>query len=258
MSKANVLGVYIDCVRLEQVLALIRSAIQAQRRLLITHAHVMGLNIAYEQDWFRHFLNNADLVYCDGMGVKLGGQLLGYDIPKRLTLADWMYPLADMVRAEGFSFFFLGNPPGSAEKAAVRLQALYPGLKIVGIHHGYFEKTPGSPENEAVVAQINTAQPDILLVGFGMPAQERWLAENWERLEARVAITCGALFEYIAGELPRGPRWMTEHYLEWLARMLISPRRYTRRYMMDNPRFLYRLLKQKFLGDPFQSPGDGE
>jgi len=258
MSKANVLGVYIDCVRLEQVLALIRSAIQAQRRLLITHAHVMGLNIAYEQDWFRRFLNNADLVYCDGMGVKLGGRLLGYDIPERLTLADWMYPLAEMARSDGFSLFFLGNPPGTAEKAARRLQALYPGLKIAGTHHGYFDKTPGSSEDEAIVAQINASQPDILLVGFGMPAQERWLAENWEHLGAQVAITCGALFEYIAGDLPRGPRWMTEHYLEWLARLLISPRRYARRYLMDNPLFLYRLIKQKFLGDPFQPANDRE
>jgi N-acetylglucosaminyldiphosphoundecaprenol N-acetyl-beta-D-mannosaminyltransferase len=253
MSKANVLGVNIDCVRLEEVLRLIRRAVQEQRRLLITHTHVRGLNIAYEQAWFRQFLNRADLVYCDGMGVKLGGRLLGCDIPERLTLADWVYPLVEMAQADGFSFFFLGNPPGQAEKASARLQALYPGLKIVGAYHGYFDKKPGMPENEAVVAQINAAKPDILLVGFGMPAQERWLDENWPRLEVRVAITCGGLFEYITEDLARGPRWMTQHYLEWLARLLIAPRRYAWRYLVDNPRFLYRLLRQKALGDAFQT-----
>ena len=87
-----------------------------------------------------------------------------------------------------------------------------------------------------------------LIVGFGMPDQEIWLSQNWERLDANVAITAGAIFEYVAGELNRAPRWMREHYLEWLFRLVDAPDRYALRYLRDNPLFLYRILKQKFSG----------
>jgi len=251
MKNVNILGVCVSPTGLEEVLSLIGESASARRRTLITYVHVRGLNLAYEQPWFRQFLNSSDLVYCDGMGVKLGGRILGYPIPQRFTLADWVYPLAKLAAESGFSLFLLGNPPGISEKAASRLTERFSNLKVVGAYHGYFDKTLGQPENEAVVAQVNLARPDILLVGFGMPAQEKWLMENWPRLDATVAIACGGLFEYIAGDLPRGPRWMTENYLEWLARFFISPSRYWKRYLLDNPLFLYRVIKQKYTGDPF-------
>ena len=124
--------------------------------------------------------------------------------------------------------------------------ARYPGLRIAGTYHGYFDKTPGSPENEAVLQRINAARPNILILGFGMPLQERWLLENWERVDANLALTGGAVFDYLSGELRRPPRWMTEHGLEWLGRMLIEPRRLWRRYVVGNPLFLWRVLLQRF------------
>lgn len=247
-NKVNILGVKVDAIRVQDVLEHIHELIVNKRRGMICHTHVMGLNIAYENAWFRDFLNAADLVYCDGAGVRFGAALLGSSLPERFTLADWVYPLAESIRARGHSLYLLGNPPGSAERAAQRLSQLYPGLQIAGTWHGFFDKTPGSPENEAVVADINRLKPDIVLIGFGMPAQEKWLKDNWERLEIHVGFPCGALFEYIAGDLRRGPRWMTENNLEWLARMWLDPKRYTRRYFRDNPLFLYRLLKQRLTG----------
>jgi N-acetylglucosaminyldiphosphoundecaprenol N-acetyl-beta-D-mannosaminyltransferase len=133
-----------------------------------------------------------------------------------------------------------------ADKAAACLIERFPDLHIVGIHHGYFDKAPGSPENEAVIQQINDVQPNILVIGFGMPLQEQWLMRNWERIEANVALTGGAVFDYVSGQLRRGPRWMTDHNMEWLARLIIEPRRLWRRYLIGNPLFLWRVLKQRF------------
>jgi N-acetylglucosaminyldiphosphoundecaprenol N-acetyl-beta-D-mannosaminyltransferase len=246
MAKANILGVLLDLVTLDEVLAYLEQVVQNGQRALVAHAHVMGLNLAYEQAWFREFLNRADLVYCDGMGVRLGGRILGHTVPQRFTLADWMGALAGMACRQHFSLYFLGNPPGVAQRAAEKLRQSYPGLEIVGTHHGHFDKTVASAENQAVLRQINAARPDILLVGMGMPIQERWLLENWASVQANVALTGGAIFEYVSGDLKRGPRWMTDHYLEWLARLCISPRRYTWRYLRDNPLFLYRILHQKY------------
>ena len=128
-----------------------------------------GLNIAYRQQWLRDFLNRADLVFCDGAGVILGARILGSAIPQRITYADWMWQLAEFATPRDWSFFFLGGRPGVAQKAADRLKTRYPGLQIASVRHGYFDKTPGSAENEAVIRAINAAKPDLLIVGFGMP-----------------------------------------------------------------------------------------
>lgn len=250
MGKINVLGVQIDQIRLADILAAISQAVMTRQRTLITHVNVTGLCIAYEQEWYRQFLNQADLIYCDGMGVQMGARLLGHNLPERFTLADWIWPLAEMAVRDRLSLYLLGNPPGVAERSVERMRERFPELIIAGTQHGFFVKTAGSPENEAVVRQINSARPDILLVGLGMPMQEKWLKENWEHLNAWVGITCGALFEYISGDLKRGPAWMTQYYLEWLARILISPRRYAVRYLRDNPLFLYRVLRQRLSAPP--------
>jgi N-acetylglucosaminyldiphosphoundecaprenol N-acetyl-beta-D-mannosaminyltransferase len=248
MSKVNLLGVGVDALTLEEVLKFIRGTIASGKRARLSYAHVMALNLAYEQEWLRTFLKEIELVYCDGMGVQLGARLLGRHLPQRFTLADWIDRLALLAAQNDFSLFFLGNPPGSAQRAAENLQARFPGLQVVGVHHGFYDKTAGSEENEAVIEQINAVQPDILMVGFGVPIQERWVKENWEHLQVNIALSCGAIFEYVAGDLPRGPQWMTDHYMEWLARVLISPRRYWRRYWRDNPLFLARVLRQRISG----------
>jgi N-acetylglucosaminyldiphosphoundecaprenol N-acetyl-beta-D-mannosaminyltransferase len=96
-----------------------------------------------------------------------------------------------------------------------------------------------------VLQAINATSPDILLVGLGMPIQERWLMENWGFVKAKVALPVGALFDYLAGEIPRAPHWMTDHGLEWLGRLIVEPRRLWRRYLLGNPRFLWLVLKQR-------------
>ena len=84
-----------------------------------------------------------------------------------------------------------------------------------------------------------------------MPAQEKWLMENWDNLNTNVAITVGAIFEYMAGTLKHGPNWMTQYYMEWLFRLIDRPDRYAKRYLRDNPLFIYRILRQKYIGLPF-------
>lgn len=245
-EKVKLLGVGIDPLRLDEMLALIRQRAVSGEHCLIAHVNIMGLNLAYEQPWLRDFYNQADAVYADGMGVLLGARLQGRRIPERYTLADWVWPLAEMAAQNDLGLFFLGNPPGVAQRAGERLQERFPALRMAGTQHGYFDRTPGGAENEVVLAQINHSGAQLLLVGFGMPRQEAWLRDNWPRLEVPVAVTVGALFEYIAGDLRRGPAWMTQKYMEWLARMLLQPRRYARRYVHDIPLFLLRMLQQRW------------
>ena len=244
-GRVDVLGVGVDPVTVEGLHAEVERLIQRGERGLVLNANAHCLNLCYEDPSLRAFLNGADVVFCDGAGVMLAARLLGARIPERITYADWAWRLAAFAEAEGFSVYLLGARPGVAKEAARRLRARHPHLEVVGVRHGYFDHAAGSPGNEAVVEEINAARPDILLVGLGMPLQEYWLMENRNRLEAGVALTGGAVFDYVSGGLRRGPRVLTNNGFEWLARLLIEPGRLWHRYLVGNPLFLLRVLRQR-------------
>ena len=237
-----------DPMTVEELQAEIKRLARSGERSLVLNVNAHCLNLCYDDPALRRFFNGADVVFCDGAGVMLAARILGGYIPARITYADWAWRLAAFAEAEGLSLFLLGARPGVAERAARRLEARHPGLDLSGVRHGYFDHAAGSPENETVLQEIKAARPDILLVGLGMPLQERWLMENRHRIEAGVALTGGAVFDYVSGELRRGPRFLTDNGFEWLARLLVEPRRLWRRYLLGNPLFLLRVLGQRLVG----------
>lgn len=246
LPSVSILGVRVHTITLATLLNYITAIIAKHQRALISYANIHGINLAYEIPWFRDFLNQSDMVICDGFGVKWGARILGYRIPERFTPPDWLGKLAERAAWHGHTLYLLGARPGVADRLATRFRTQYPKLRIVGTHHGFFDKQRTSAENQAVLAAINAVTPNILLVGFGMPLQEQWLRDNWADVQANVAITVGAAFDYLTGEVRRGPRWMTDHGLEWLARLVIEPRRLWRRYVFGNPLFLWRIMQQRF------------
>jgi N-acetylglucosaminyldiphosphoundecaprenol N-acetyl-beta-D-mannosaminyltransferase len=251
-----VLGVGVDPITVAELHAEIARLARGGRLGLVLNVNAHCLNLCYEDRALRDFLNGADVVFCDGAGVMLAARMLGERLPARITYAAWIWRLADFAAAEGFSLYFLGARPGVAQEAARRLRECYPGLRIVGVRHGYFDHSAGSAENEAVLKEINAAAPDILLVGLGMPLQEIWLTENRRRLNAGVALACGGAFDYASRRVRRGPRILTESGFEWLVRLLSEPRRLWRRYLLGNPLFLLRVLRQLLFGPAKGLPRD--
>lgn len=239
-------GVGIAPIRQDELHAVIADAVATRRRRIILNANARAIALAQSLPPFKAALNAADIVFCDGYGVLLAARFLGASLPERITYADWIYPFAAFSQERGLSWFFLGAAPGVAEAASARLRALYPGLNIVGAHHGYFDRD--GADNEQVVARINALRPDVTFVGFGMPIQEFWIQRNAPRLQTWALLSSGACFDYVAGRVRRGPRWMTDHGLEWLARILIEPRRLLWRYTVDNLTFLRVVLAQKWSG----------
>jgi N-acetylglucosaminyldiphosphoundecaprenol N-acetyl-beta-D-mannosaminyltransferase len=253
----RLLGVRVDNISGDQVLRAVEQYVVEKRKAVIAHVNIQGMNLACQKQWYRVFLNRSEIVFCDGYGVKLAASLIGRPIQFRITYAEWMWDLAQYCQAKRISLFLLGARPGIAEKAAWQLEQHYPGLRIAGTHHGHFDKAPGSPENAMVIKKINAASPDVLVIGMGMPLQESWLAENWESVDATVALPGGAVFDYVSGELRRAPRWMTENGMEWLGRLVIEPRRLWKRYLIGNPAFFWRVLIHDVLGRPLPESGPG-
>jgi N-acetylglucosaminyldiphosphoundecaprenol N-acetyl-beta-D-mannosaminyltransferase len=240
-----ILGVRVDLVSLDELLQYILLAIQNRRKTILTYVNVHAINLAQELSWFRDFINHSQVAFCDGFGVKWAARFLTGKELQRLTPPDWFACLAEACAQRQISLFFLGTRPEVVKKAALVLQAKYPELKIVGVQSGFFDKTWLSLENQAVVAQINSLHPDLLVIGFGMPTQEKWILENYDQLQVSVIFPVGAFFDYLAGDVVRAPRWMTEHGLEWLGRLLVEPRRLWKRYLLGNLLFLWRVLIQK-------------
>jgi N-acetylglucosaminyldiphosphoundecaprenol N-acetyl-beta-D-mannosaminyltransferase len=246
VKSIELFNIRIDSYSIEQLHAYIGNVIRNDEKAIVANVNVHAMNLSYELPWFKSFLNSSQVVFCDGFGVILGARLLGFHLPKRITYADWIWDLANAAETHGWTFFFLGAKPGIAGIAADKLLNRYSKIKIVGKQHGYFDVNTNSNENRSLIAKINDCRPNILLLGLGMPRQERWLFENWDSVNVNIALTGGAVFDYASGSLTRGPKWMTDHGLEWLARLFIEPGRLWRRYLFGNPRFIWRILKERF------------
>lgn len=245
--SATIFGVRIHVITVCDLINYVMTSAAGTRPVLIEYANVRALNMAYRQPWLKEFLNQADLVFCDGVGVIIGARMLGHVIGlnHRMTCPDYIETLAGRCASEGRSLFLLAARPGIAEKAAVMLAAKFPALKV-GQYHGYFDKS--GPENEKVLELLDTFRPDVLYVGFGMPIQEKWIIDNRDRLHSKVIMPLGACLDFYTGESYRGPRWLTDIGLEWLGRLLTeSPKRVWGRYIIGNPLFLLRVFKEKLI-----------
>lgn len=242
-NTINFLGVQVDVLDTnglrERVLEL--AAGQRQTKVMYVNADCMLLSLKNED--YRQVLNSADLVYADGVGVVWGARLWSYRLPGRSTGADFMLEFCKEFARRGLSVFLLGAKEGIAEEAAERLIKKIPDLNIKGTQHGFFKKE----EEGAVINKINELKPDILLVGLGAPYQEKWIDVNAKKLEVPVIWGVGGLFDFVSDRTWRGPQYLLDHGFEWLCRLLTEPRRLSYRYVIGNTKFLFYLLKYKFI-----------
>ncbi len=215
-------------------------ALGAGEKALLAFVNPDCLNIAYTHDRYRAVLQQAARVLPDGIGVKIGCRMRGVGLAANVNGTDLFPRLCERAARDGFSLFLLGARPGIAELVAENMQARYPGLMIAGIQHGYF----GTDEEDAIIARINASGAGVLLVAFGVPRQELWLAEHHDVLTPPVRMGVGGLFDFYSGRIPRAPLWLREIGLEWVWRLIQEPGRMWRRYILGNPLFLYRVWKQ--------------
>ncbi|MBN1842117.1 MAG: WecB/TagA/CpsF family glycosyltransferase [Deltaproteobacteria bacterium] len=209
------------------------------RKVLYVNAHCMV--ISRKDKVYRNILNNAHLVYADGISLVWGARLLGHYLPGRLTAADFMPRFFSLFAEAGLRVYMLGARPGVAETAAQRLREDNPGLEIVGTQHGYFKER----ESERIIEGINRADPHILMVGMGVPYQEKWIDQHYDELNASVIWGVGALFDFLSGRLARGPQWLLASGFEWLCRLVAEPRRLWQRYLVGNLLFVWYVLRWK-------------
>ena len=220
---------------------LVERILHGQRTFVIT-ANPEFVMLARTDPEVRRIAAEADLVVPDGTGIVLGSRLLGDPLPGRAPGRFIVDGLVARAAGLGTTFYLLGAADGVAERAGRRLRERHPDLRIVGAEPG----DPAASTDDAVVARIAAAAPQILLVAYGMPAQERWIARNLARLPSvRVAIGVGGVFDQLAGTVAVPPRAIHSLGLEWLWRLSREPHRWRRQRVL--PLFVLLVLAQRAL-----------
>jgi N-acetylglucosaminyldiphosphoundecaprenol N-acetyl-beta-D-mannosaminyltransferase len=240
---ANILGVEVSAINMEIALRTIERWISRQESHYVCVTGVHGVMESQQDEELRRIHNGAGLVTPDGMPLVWLSRLMGFRYVERVYGPDLMLAMCERSIKWGHQHFFYGGAPGIAEKLVVRLQSRFPGLKVCGTYSPPFRSLT-LEEDRAVVAQINALNPDIVWVGISTPKQEYWMAEHIGRLSAPVLIGVGAAFDFHAGLKRQAPHWMQRSGLEWLFRLLMEPRRLWRRYLINNPHFLWLVLLQ--------------
>ncbi|MCY3980149.1 MAG: WecB/TagA/CpsF family glycosyltransferase [Chloroflexi bacterium] len=239
-SRLKILGVPVDVITYDDWMNQISKWVEAD----IGAQHVCTVNpefiiVARRDPIFFNILNRAAICVPDGVGLLWASRHLGAPLPERVTGSDGVPLIARHAAEKGWKIFFLGAGEGIAERAAGILKAQHQQLIISGAYGG----SPAEREEDEIVAMINASGADILLVAFGAPKQDKWIARNLPRLEVAMAMGVGGSFDFIAGVVPRAPQWMRDRGLEWLYRLLRQPWRLRR--MLRLPRFVIAVLRQK-------------
>jgi N-acetylglucosaminyldiphosphoundecaprenol N-acetyl-beta-D-mannosaminyltransferase len=241
-SAVELLGVKVHPLSIAQLNQSIAQAVDLDRQWIIANQNLHSIYIYHHESKMREFFAKAKYIHIDSMALVFLGKILGFPLQReqRVTYVDWTNPLMSAAVERGWRIFYLGSKPGVAERGLEILRERFAGLQIVGVN-GYFNSDPSSSENSAILAQIDNYQPHILMVGMGMPRQEKWILDNLDRISANAILPCGATIDYVAGAIPTPPRWAGKVGLEWLFRLVAEPKRLWRRYLLE-PWFLLRLL----------------
>ena len=246
--NVHLLGRRLTLMTVPAIVEAISSAIAQERKLTIGHYNVHGFNLSMQLPWFHSFLQAADIAHCDGMGIIKALGFLGMNLPReyRVSYTLLMPALLDECERKGLKMFLLGSKPQYLAAALQNLRKQYPNAGFSG-QHGYFPRD-NAQANAMVIEAINAAEPDILLVGMGMPIQEEWVLHHREQLNVKAVLVGGAIIDRLAGEVSDCPPILSNVGLEWTYRLLREPRRLGARYLLGNPAFVCQIMLAKLLG----------
>lgn len=228
------------------VLASVRSGIGSY--ICVSNVHMCMET--FDDQSFRSVVNSADLVIPDGRPISWAQKLLGYSNAEQVRGQDIMNEICRLSGKESLTIGFYGGESDEVLAQVVsNLESTFPDIKIAYTYSPPFRPLTND-EDEHVVNEINDLGVDVLFVGIGCPKQERWMAEHKDRVQC-VMLGVGAAFDFISGSKKHAPRWMQKVGLEWLFRLVSEPRRLWKRYLKQNPRFVYYFVQQWLFGRKF-------
>ena len=236
--RLHLLGGDVDPVTPAEMLAATEVFVAGGGTAVIANHNSHSLFLLRRTPALRAFFEEADLTQIDSTPMILWGRLMGLKVGRehRSTYLDWREDFWALARERGWRVFHVGGAPGVGEKAAAEIRRRHPGVNLA-VRNGFFDIAPQSADSIALRKDIAAFDPDIILVGMGMPRQEDWIAANRHLIGRGVFFPVGAAFDYEAGEQAAAPRWTGRLGVEWLYRLFSQPKRLAFRYLVE-PWFL--------------------
>lgn len=233
-NQSLLFGFYLDALRMEEVVERCRTAVLTRDRVLVGVVNAAKLVKIRSDPLLRNALTQCDLLLADGQSVVWASRLLGRPLPERVTGIDLFERLLALAQWEHKSVYLLGAAPQVLARLQNELAKRFPGLRVAGSHHGYFEES----EAADLAARIREAAPDMLFLGMTSPKKELFLARFGASLDVPVMHGVGGSFDILAGLTSRAPESWQRAGMEWAYRVLQEPRRLWWRYLTTNTAFV--------------------
>ena len=245
MEKQALLNTYINNVTMPEAILAIEQMIQGDKKSYIVAVNV-DVVIKIEKDsYLKQIVDNADMVLVDGKPLVWISKIYGKPLKEKISGSDLVPLLCKVAAEKKYTIFIVGGKEGIAKQAKQNLEAKFPEIHIVGIYAPPFGFENDEKELDKINRMISNAHPELLIVCFGCPKQEKWIYENISKYDAKVSICAGATVDFLAGNVKRAPKWMSEHGLEWFYRFLQEPKRMFKRYFVDDVKIIGLVKKYR-------------
>ncbi len=243
MKKQALLNTYINNLTMQETVKAVEQMIAADKKSYVVAINVDVVMKIEEDPYLKRIVDSADMVLVDGKPLVWISKLHGKSLKAKISGSDLVPLLCEVAAQKGYKIFLIGGKDGIADQAKQHLVKKLPGIQIVGVYAPPFGFEKNKTELEKINQMISEAHPDLLIACFGCPKQEKWIYENLAKYEAKVSICAGATVDFLAGNVKRAPRWMSEHGLEWFYRFLQEPKRMFKRYFVDDVGIIKLIFK---------------
>lgn len=243
MNKQRFLNTYVSNITMNEALDNIEKMIKSKKKSYVVAVNVDVIMKIEQDEELKKITDEADMVLTDGKPLIWISKLKKTPIKEKISGSDLVPKLCELSDRKGYTIFILGGKDGIAKQAKEKLESQYKNIKIVGVYSPKFGFEKDKKELTKINSMINKKKPDLLFVCLGCPKQEKWIYNHISEYDAKVSICAGATVDFLAGNMKRAPKWMSNCGLEWFYRFLQEPKRLFKRYFIDDIKILKLLRK---------------
>ena len=245
MDKQKFLNTFVNNCTMQEALDNIEKMIRTEKKSYIVSINVDVVMKIEQDEILQKITNEADMVFADGKPLIWISKIHKKPIKEKISGSDIVPKLCELAADKGYTIFILGGKEGIAEQAKSKLEEKYKGINIVGTYAPPLGFEKDENELNKINEMISKVKPDLLIVCLGCPKQEKWIYENISKYDAKVSVCAGATVDFLAENVKRAPRWMSNCGLEWFYRFLQEPRRLFKRYFIDDMKIVKLIWKYR-------------
>lgn len=245
MEKQPLLNTYVNNVDMKETVHAIDNMIATGKKGYVVAINIDVVMKIEDDSYLKEITDNANMVLVDGKPLVWIAKWHKHPVKAKISGSDLVPLLCKRAAKKGYSVFIIGGKDGIAVKAKINLEQQYQDINVVGTYAPPFGFENDWDELNKINSMISELHPDLLIACFGCPKQEKWIYENYQKYDAKVSVCAGATVDFLAGNVNRAPKWMSDHGLEWFYRFTQEPKRMFKRYFIDDIKIIKLIWKYR-------------